>query len=79
MQMSKNVNNDVSKDPPIKQPLAGRGLMEKLGQPSDVFSENPVKIKIPLGLLQRGVTENKKILKLLWLLLMLNPRIPGLI
>ena len=33
----------------------------EIGQPSDVFSKNPVKIKIPLGLLQRGVlirTEN---------------------
>ena len=27
----------------------------EIGQPSDVFSKNPVKIKIPLGLLQRGV------------------------
>ena len=27
----------------------------EIGQPSDVFSENSVKIKIPLGLLQRGV------------------------
>ena len=29
----------------------------EIGQPSDVFSKNPVKIKIPLGLLQRGVLE----------------------
>ena len=29
----------------------------EIGQPSDVFSENPVKIKIPLGLLQRGVLD----------------------
>ena len=27
----------------------------KINQPGDVFSWNPVKIQIPLGLLQRGV------------------------
>ena len=32
----------------------------EIGQPSDVFSKNPVKIKIPLGLLQRGVTNEEK-------------------
>ena len=27
----------------------------EFGQPSDFFPENPARIKIPLGLLQRGV------------------------
>ena len=27
----------------------------EIGQPSDVYFENPVKIKIPLGLLHSGV------------------------
>ena len=36
----------------------------EIGQPSDVFSKNPVKIKIPLGLLQRGVSKNAKSVKI---------------
>ena len=31
----------------------------EIGQPSDGFSENPLGIKIPLGLLQRGVTDKQ--------------------
>jgi len=40
----------MKKNPPENKPTQW-----EIGQPSDVFSKNPVKIKIPLGLLQRGV------------------------
>ena len=40
----------MKKNPPENKPTQW-----EICQPSDVFSKNPVKIKIPLGLLQRGV------------------------
>ena len=40
----------MKKNPPENKPTQW-----EIGQPSDVFSKNPVKIKIPLRLLQRGV------------------------
>ena len=42
----------------MKKKTENRPTQWEIGQPSDV-SENPVKIKIPLGLLQRGVTFSK--------------------
>ena len=44
----------------LKNPAKNNPTQWEIVQPSDGFSENPVGIKIPLGLLQRGVTMTGK-------------------
>ena len=39
----------------FKKTVKNNPTQSEIGQPSDDFSENPVAIKIPLGLLHRGV------------------------